>query len=137
MQKILIVLVIVFLIIAYFGCDDCYKDNLRYKCEETKCLNNECLIWDDTIKRCGTPEALDNELKRQNKWKNLNDSISFYHDSLNAKNKQIEEKSKMVEEMKRKIEKLEEKNAIQSGFFWGWIPDECINTSSIENKRIY
>ena len=53
----------IFFVSVFTACTD-ESSIRREECLKTPCTDSLCLIWDNTIKRCGTPTALYNETKR-------------------------------------------------------------------------
>ena len=72
----------IFLLCDFFD----YKKINEIKCLQTKCTEQECLVWDDSLGRCGTRDALD-KLKE---YKLKSTTNKFYYDNnLNPEKKLV------------------------------------------------
>lgn len=145
-RKITAILVVVFIIIiSFFFFNNVEKSFERIRCEATLCTDSLCLIWNDSLKRCGTAGALFYETQRRENERlyRVNDSLhklllttiakedSLIDQYVSYTNK-IEEQIKAVDIYTYRLRKIE----MLDSLFFRLKSEEFLNLERIRNERI-
>lgn len=88
----------------------CKNEERKHRCEKTVCTKDGCIIWDDTLNRCGLDRALSEERKR----KQIEDKKELVIDSLKKcigqKEKELELTNDELRTIRAKITEEMEKS---------------------------
>ena len=131
--------------ISFFFFNNIEKHFERIRCEATPCTDSLCLNWNDTLKRCGTADALFYEIQRKKNERlyRANDSLhklllatiakedSLIDRYISYTNK-IEEQIKAVDVYAYRLRKIE----VLDSLFLRLKSEEFLNLERIRNERI-